>query len=124
MTDAVDPNDAARASVSAATTDELGIDITKLKIGTTIMVETEDDHLFEMEVIVPEKGVVKVSGTEPRLKYPVLGVLVDSSSGKTRISYWIGKLLGMFLIFKNGNYKSKPVIHVTVKGDGWQYDVF
>lgn len=121
MTDAVDPNDAASASV---TTDELGIDITKLKIGMTIMVETEDNHLFEMEITVPEKGVVKVSGTEPRLKYPVLGVLVYSSSGKMQINHWIGKLLGMFLIFKNGNYESKPVIHVTVKGNGWQFDVF
>ena len=90
----------------------------------TIMVETEDNHLFEMEITVPEKGVVKVSGTEPRLKYPVLGVLVYSSSGKTQINHWIGKLLGMFLIFKNGNYESKPVIHVTVKGNGWQFDVF
>lgn len=124
MTDAVDPNDAASASVSAAMTDELGIDITKQKIGTIIMVETEDNHLFEMEVTVPEKGVVRVSGTEPRLKYPVLGVLVHSSSGKTQINYWIGKLLEMSLIFKNGNYESKPVIHVSAKGDGWQYDLF
>lgn len=124
MTDAVDPTDAASASVSTATTDEIGIDITKQKVGTTIMVETEDNHLFEMEVTVPEKGVVKVSGTEPRLKFTVLGVLAHSSSGKTQIDYWIGQYLKMLLVFKNGSYESKPVIHVSIKGDGWQYDVF
>ena len=124
MTDAVDPTDAASASVSTVTTGEIGIDITKQKVGTIIMVETEDNHLFEMEVTVPEKGVVKVSGTEPRLKFSALGVLAHSSSGKTQINYWIGKLLEMSLIFRNGNYESKPVIHVSVKGVGWQYEVF
>lgn len=130
MTDAVDPTDAASASLTNVPADETGVDLTKQKIGTVILVETEDNHLFEMEVTVPEKGVVKVSGTEPRLKHPVLGVLIYSSSGKlgdkhrVQIDHWIGKLLGMSLIFKNGSYESKPVIHASLKGDGWRYDVF
>lgn len=105
---------------------ELGIDITKQPVGTTLIVETEDDHLFEMKVTIPQRGVVEVSGTEPRLKFPVLGVLTHSFSGdkKTQINHWIGMLLQMSLVFKNGNYESKPVIHATVSGPGWKYDVF
>ena len=134
MTDTVDPNDAASANVLAVTIDEIGIDVTKQKVGTTIMVETEDDHLFEMTVMVPVKAVVKVSGTEPRLKQPVLGVLTHSFSGdkKTQINHWIGMLLKMSVVFKNGSYESAPIVHASIKGPekepgkgpGWQYDVF
>lgn len=105
---------------------ELGIDITKQKIGTTLLIETEDSRLFEMRVIMPEKGVLEVQGTDPRLKTPVLGVLTHSCSGdkKTQINHWIGYLLKMALVFRNGNLESAPVVHATVKGEKWQYDVF
>jgi hypothetical protein len=105
-------------------TGESGIDITKQKIGTIIRVETEDDRLFELVVKIPERGVVEISGTEPRLKIPVLGVLTHSFSEKTQINHWIGKLLKMSLVFKNGNYESQPVVHVTIHGSDWSYIVF
>ena len=106
--------------------DEIGIDITQQKIGAILFIEAEDGHLFEIEIVVPEKSIVKVSGTEPRMKYPVLGGLVYSFSSdkKTQLNSWIGKLLKMSLVFKNGNYESAPVLHASVKGAGWQYNVF
>ncbi len=105
---------------------ETGIDLTKQKIGTIITVETEDERLFEMVVKIPERGVVEISGTEPRLKSPVLGVLTHSFSGDkhTQINHWIGMLLKMSLVFKNGNYESQPVVHASIKGPGWSYSVF
>ena len=108
--------------------DETGIDITKQKVDTIIMVETEDNHLFELKVVVPNKGVVEISGTESRLKLPVLGILThsfaDKTQIKTQINHFIGMLLKMALVFKNGNYESAPVIHASVKGPGYRYDVF
>jgi len=111
-------------------TREIGIDVTKQAIGSTILVETEDNHLFELVVKRPETGVVEISGTEPRLKYSVLGVLTHSFSDnkKVQINHWIGKLLRMSLVFKNGNFESKLVIHASIKGetDGekWKFEVF
>ncbi len=111
-------------------TTEIGVDITKQKIGTTIMVETEDNHLFEMVVKRPESGVVEISGTEPRMKNHTLGVLTHSFSDdkKTQINYWIGQYLKMMLVFRNGNYESKLVTHASIRGetDGkkWKFDVF
>lgn len=103
---------------------ELGIDLTKLEAGTMIFAETESDQLFEIKIVHPEKGVVEISGTEPRLKMPVLGILTHSSSGKVQINHWIGTLLKMSLVFKNGNFESTPVIHASVKSPKWNYNVF
>ena len=105
---------------------ELGIDITKQKIGNTLLVETEDGRLYEMKVIMPEKGVLEVQGTDSRLKTPVLGVLTHAFSDdkKIQINHWIGHLLKMALVFRNGNLESTPVVHATVKGERWSYDVF
>lgn len=107
---------------------ELGIDITRQPAGTVVLVETEDDILLELEVVVPAKGIVKVSGTEPRLKIPVLGILSHAFSGdkKTQIDHWIGMLLCISLSFKNGSYDTKPVVHASMRGpnNAWRYDVF
>jgi hypothetical protein len=124
MTDEIGVNDSADANVVPVKTDEVGIDVTRQKPGTVIMVETEDEHLFEIKVTVPAKGVMEVSGTEPRLRKPVLGVLTHSFAGKTQINHWIGMLLKMSLVFRNGSYESAPVVHATVKGPGWKYDLF
>lgn len=109
-------------------TGELGIDITQQLPGTVIFVETEDDMLFEMKVVVPREGIVEVSGTEPRLKQPTLGILSHSFSGdkKTQINYWVGMLLCMSLLFKNGSYESKPVVSASIHGpdEAWKFDVF
>lgn len=124
MTDTVNSDDSARASVSPSPTGEIGIDITKLKLDTIIMVETEDNHIFEMIVRKPEHGVLEISGTEPRLKHSTLGVLTHSFDEKTQINHWIGQYLKMMLVFRNGNYESKLVAHASLKGEGWQFEVF
>lgn len=110
------------------TTDELGIDITKQQPGTVILIETEDDMVFEMKITRPEKAIVEVTATEPRLKYPVLGILSHAFSGdkKTQINHWVGMLLCVSLIFKNGNFETKPVVHASIRGpdNAWKFDVF
>ena len=92
------------------------IDITKQKTDTTLFIETRDGHLFEIRVVIPEKAIIEISGTEPRLKQSVLGILAPE--------HCIGLRLKMTIIFKNGNYVSAPVIHLTVKGPGYSYTVF
>lgn len=128
MGDSINPDDSARADVTPAPapTGEVGINITKLAIGTSIMVETEDSQVFEIVVRKPEHGVVEVSGTEPRLKNPTLGVLTHSSTDdkKTQIDHWIGQYLRMMIVFRNGNYESQLVTHASLKGEGWQFEVF
>jgi len=126
MIDTIDPDDSARASVSVIPDGEIGIDITKQKVGTTIMVETEDGQLFEMIIRKSEQGVVEVSGTEPRLRHPTLGTLAYSftDNKRTLINHWIGQYLKMRLVFRNGNYVSKLVTHASLKGEGWQFEVF
>ena len=105
---------------------EIGINISKQKVGTIITVETENDQIFEIKIVMPEKAVVEVSGTDQRLRVPVLGVLTHSFSGnkQTQFNHWIGMLLKMSLVFKNGNLESGPVTHATVRGKGWSYNVF
>ena len=105
---------------------EVGIDITKQKAGTIITIETESDQIFELKITIPEKAVVEVTGTDQRLRQPVLGVLTHSFSGdkKTQINNWIGMLLRVSLVFKNGNLESTPVTHATIRGKGWSYNVF
>lgn len=109
-------------------TDELGIDITAQRPGTTIIVEAEDETLLELEVVVPDKGIVRVSGTDPRLKQTVLGILMHAFSGdkKTQIDHFIGMLLCLSLSFKNGSYATKPIVHASMRGpnNAWRYDVF
>jgi len=132
MNDTIEPDDSASADITpvppapASPPNEVGINITKQKIGTIIMVETEDGHLFEMVVRSPKHGVVEVSGTEQRLRYPTVGSLGYSISDdkKTRIDNWIGQYLKMMLVFRNGNYESKLVTHASLKGEGWQFEVF
>jgi hypothetical protein len=104
---------------------ELGIDISKLAAGTTILVETEDDRIFELKMADPGKGVAEISGTEPRMRrQPTLGMLTHSFSETIRIDKWIGFGLRMSLTFRNGRYESAAVMHATVRGAGWSYDVF
>lgn len=103
-----------------------GIDLTRQRKGTKIMVET-DNHLFEITVLNPASGLVEVSSTLPLLRQSTVGqylrgvYVLDANVG---LDAWIGRTLQMFIRFRNGNFMSGPVVAASVVGLGWTYDVF
>ena len=110
---------------------EPGIDIRKLKAGTTILLEA-DPYLYEMRVMYPVHGVVEISSSDPRLRIATVGQLLHSvhwSSPTVPRPLWIGKALVLEIRFRNGIYRTQPVTAAGIKGkrdDGshWSYDVF
>lgn len=103
-----------------------GINVTKLKAGTHITVETTQ-AVFEMVVTHPILAIVRLSATDPRLRDGVSGELIESSldiNGSVALPRWIGKNLRMHFNFKNGIYSCTPAISAGVSGPGFHYDVF
>jgi hypothetical protein len=103
-----------------------GIDLTRQKKGTTIMVET-DNHLFEITVLNPASGLVEVSSTLPLLRESTVGQYlrgVYAFDANVGLDAWIGRTLQMFIRFRNGNFMSGPAVAASVIGPGWTYDVF
>jgi hypothetical protein len=103
-----------------------GIDLTRQRKGTKIMVET-DNHLFEITVLNPASGLVEVSSTLPLLRESTVGQYlrgVYALDANVGLDAWIGRTLQMFIRFRNGNLMSAPVIAASVIGPGWTYDVF
>jgi hypothetical protein len=110
---------------------EPGIDIRKLKPETVILLEAEP-YLYEIHIMYPAHGIVEISSNDPHLHAATVGQLLQSvhwSSPVAPIPFWIGKGLALEIRFRNGVYRTQPVIAATVKGkrdDGsrWSYDVF
>lgn len=110
---------------------EPGIDIRKLKAETTILLEA-DPYLYEMRVMYPVHGVVEISSSDPRLRIPTVGQLLQSvhwSSPAAPRPLWIGRDLALEIRFRNGFYRTQPVTAASVSGkheDGsrWSYEVF
>ncbi len=103
-----------------------GIDITKQKAGTRIIVET-DSLLFELKILDPFRCLVEVTSTAPQLREPTVGqylrgiYVLDASVG---IDHWIGRTMQMFLRFRNGDFLTGPVVAASLSGPGWTFDVF
>ena len=114
-----------------ATPAEPGIDIRKLRAGTTVLLEA-DPYLYEMQVTHPVHGVVEISSSDPRLRATTVGQVLHSirwSSPASPIPSWIGKGLALEIRFRNGLYRTQPVTAASVSGkheDGsrWSYEVF
>lgn len=103
-----------------------GIDVCRLKVGTRITVETTQT-VFELEMTVPSSGILRIFGTDPRLRSGVSGRLLQSNydkDGLVNIPYWIGKSLRMQFVFKNGIFSCTPALSARVIGDNWFYEVF
>lgn len=115
-----------REEALAALKVQPGIDITKQKEGTKIIVET-NNHLFEIKVLSPKEGLIEVSSTSPELKRPTIGqymrgvYVLDSA---VTIDRWIGRTMQMYLRFRNGFFLSGPVVSATISGEGWKYEIF
>lgn len=105
---------------------EPGIDLRRLKPGTTIFLET-NLCLYELKVLDPDHCLIEISGTDEGLKQPIIGQFVASIypvDSKIRLDGWIGRNLVMEIRFRNGIHLSGPIISASVKGVGWNYDVF
>jgi hypothetical protein len=108
-----------------------GIDLTRQKNGTRIIVETES-AVYEMRVIHQGHSLVEISSSDPQLKQPTVAQFISSQvppeqtggAPTCEIPLWIGKGLRMYLRFRNGYYLSGVTATATLKGDTWHYDVF
>ena len=64
-----------------------GIDLTRQRKGTKIMVET-DNHLFEITVLNPASGLVEVSSTLPLLRESTVASTYEASMPWMPTSAW------------------------------------
>ena len=60
-----------------STQTEPGIDIRKLKPGTTVLLEA-DPYPYEINVMHPVHGVVEISSSDPRLRVATVGQVLHS----------------------------------------------
>jgi hypothetical protein len=100
-----------------------GIDVRRQKFGTTIYVECAT-QLFEMEVVNPEYGLVRVNSNVSALRIPTVGQLVESIGPEGAKPTWIGEGMAMHLRFRNGVFPTEPALAASIKGKGWEYEVF
>ena len=118
-------------NTSTAMPAEPGIDIRKLKADTTILLEAEP-WLYEIKVVYPVHGIVESSSSDPHLRVATVGQVLHSvhwPSLGAPIPSWLGKGLALEIRFRNGTYRTQPVMAASVSGrheDGsrWSYEVF
>ena len=105
-----------------------GIDLTKQKKGTSIIVET-DSLLFEIVVLDPGQSVDRSReygrrscGSRRLASTFGASTSLDASVG---IDNWIGRTMQMFHHFRNGDFSlTGPVVTASIAGPGWNYEVF
>ena len=90
------------------------IQIASLEKGTIVLIETEN-AVYELTVLTPEHSTVEVDTSDKRFTDLAL-VIIDTPI------VW-GDCIRMILTDGSVLF-SKKVNGATVKGDGWQYDVF
>jgi len=120
------PNPPTTAEAPAALKKQPGIDIRQQQPGTEIIVEA-DTGLYELVVVRPESGLVEVSGSDPRLRQPVLGQFLHSVNvldPTAKFDHWIGRATKMVIAFRNAQFESGVVMAATIRCKGWHYDVF
>lgn len=103
-----------------------GVNITRLLPGTKVLVETTQ-NVFEFEITHPSMNLVRVRGSDPRLRPGITGQLIHSAydiEATIILPDWIGKGLRMHIAFKNATYVSTPILSARIDGLGWHYDVF
>jgi hypothetical protein len=100
-----------------------GIDIRRQKVGTAIYVECAT-QLFEMEVLNAEHALLRVNSNVPALRIPIVGQLAQSVGPEGAKPCWIGKGMALHLRFRNGVFTSDPAVAASIKGKGWEYEVF
>lgn len=102
------------------------IDITRQPVGTNILVETTQG-IIEMVVLNPETALVRVSGTDPKIREPVNCQMTQSLydlEGRITLPKWIGKEMRMQLTFKNASLNCSATVSAMVRGKSWHFNVF
>lgn len=105
-------------------------DVTRLPVGTTILVET-DLEVIEMKVVQAKQAVLEITSTAAALHQPTLGELLYSAwpNDPTLLrKACIVKDFRMVFRFRNGEYATSIVRSASVRGmkhgQPWHYDVF
>jgi len=78
-----------------------GIEIFRQRVGTRIIVET-DNGMYELVVLNPTQGLVEISGSDPRLHEPVIGRFLHSVHAvypNVAADAWIGRAMRMVIAF-------------------------
>jgi hypothetical protein len=102
------------------------INLTKMQVGTKVVVETTQG-VYELVVENPRHAVVSITGSDPRLHRPLYCQVKRSiydSRGQITLEYRIAKSLRMELKFLHGPFICSPTLSARVQGRGWYYDVF
>jgi hypothetical protein len=114
------------SEITAALKSQPGINITRLAAGNVVLVETEG-AIYELTVLNPVEGVVRMSATDPHLKNKRVGKFLQSTfvhDRRVSIPRWIGKAMKMELRFPDMTFQATSAVSASVYGDGWHYDVF
>ena len=101
------------------------IDIRKLPVDTTILVEAEP-YIYELRVL-NDLGLVEVSSNEPRIKGKIVGIYVSGdydSDDKVTLEWKLTAGVKMHFWFHSCHYISAPMNSARVIGKGYHYDVF
>ena len=108
-----------------------GIDLTKLKVGDKILVETTAG-VYEITVTDPSTGSVSVNATMPPFSaQKSISTLLERSiwddKGNVAIPFWIGKAMRMVFRGDDGKlFATHSVVSARVESrDGdWAYEVW
>jgi hypothetical protein len=105
------------------------VDLSRQKIGTKFLVETEAG-VWELTLRDPEELLVHVSSTDKNFKHakqPILGQFVQSNCTKSKVvTFENGKLVKgwTFAIrFADATLVSRPTRAILIEGDGWKYEL-
>lgn len=104
------------------------IDITRQKVGTSILVETAQ-AVWSFKIVDPENAIVEVYGTDQNFKNrpPVKGRFVRSfalNGNEGEMPHAIVKGWQFEVQFADAMLIVSEVVSARVEGDDWSYEVF
>lgn len=103
------------------------IDVSRQPAGTNILVETTQG-ILEIDVLDPADGLIRLSGTDPKIKAPRTCRLLQSDydlQGVIFLPKWIGKELRMKIEFANATFHCSATLSAAIRlKSGKYYDVF
>jgi hypothetical protein len=99
------------------------VNLSRLKVGDAIYAET-DLAVYEFILVDPALRLVRVTSTDDRLKQSQQAEFLRSVRGGQAVVGLIVPAGKMQFQVSSTLYQSGPVVHVTVRGNGYHYDVF
>lgn len=102
------------------------VDIRKLAVEDRLMVSTKN-YIYEIEVVSPKEGLIRISSNDPRLIKPIVGGYVGGMfdlDDVVSFPWIVAQTLRMRIRFLNGGYLSEPAVSCKLTGKDYYYDVF